>query len=115
VQGLVLDEPHPARADGADAVVEHLQVQALEVRNVTGDDKGDDLALALGCHLVDAGKAAQDQTGSGGLIPFAHDVLTVLDRSHLHRQGFEDLALVIGEDEHALELADKRIVARVKG
>ena len=36
-QGLMGDEPDPARADGADAVVEHLQVQALEVGNVPGD------------------------------------------------------------------------------
>jgi len=51
------------------AFVQHLQVQALEVRNVTGDGEGDDLAFALACHLVGAGKAAQDQIGSGGRSP----------------------------------------------
>jgi hypothetical protein len=89
-------------------------VQALEIGNVTGDSEGDDLALALGRHLVDAGKAAQDQTGPCGLIPLAHDVLTVLEHRNLHRQGLKDLPLLIGEREHALELADERVVARVK-
>jgi hypothetical protein len=106
--------PTPAWADGADAGVQHLQVQALEVRDVTGDGEGDDLALAMGGHLVDAGKAAQDQAGPGGPVALAHDVLMVLEHRNLHRQGIKDLPLVIGQGEHALELADERIVIGLK-
>jgi hypothetical protein len=60
-QGLVLDEPDPAGADGGDAGVQCLQVQALQVGNITGDGEGDDLALAAGGDLIGGGKAAQDQ------------------------------------------------------
>src|SRR5215217_3149790 len=64
--------------------------------------------------FVDAGEAAQDQAGPGGTVAFAHDILVLLQDSHLHRQGLEGLALVIGQDKDALELADERIVAGVK-
>ena len=109
-QGLMGDEPHPARGEGADAVVQNLQVQALQVGNVAGDAEGHDLALAVSGDLVDAGKAAQEQAGPGGTIALAHDVLIVLDDRDLHRQVLEGLPLVIGEGEDALQLADERIV-----
>jgi hypothetical protein len=43
-------------------------VQALQVGNVTGDAEAHDLALAVSGKLVDAGKAAQEQAGPGGLV-----------------------------------------------
>lgn len=109
-QGLVSDKAHPAGREGAKAAVENLKVQALQVGNVTGDAEGHDLALAVSCHFVGAGEAAQKQTGPGGTIARAHDVLTFLDDDDLHRQVFEGLSLVIGEGEYAVQLADEGIV-----
>jgi hypothetical protein len=37
----------------------------------------------------------------------ARDILVLLDGHNLHRQDFEGLALVIGEREDALQLADE--------
>ena len=107
VQNFMGDEPHAAWSERAEAVVQHLQVQALQVGNVAGDVEVMDLALAVSGQLVGAREAAQDQAGSGGAIPHAHDVLVLLEGHNLHRQVFERLPLIIGEPEDALQLADK--------
>src|SRR5690606_18121261 len=103
-----------AWADRTDAVVDDLQVQALEIREVARQVERDDLALALDCDLVGAGKAAQDQARPGGSVALTNDVLVGLDGHNLHRQLLEGMSLVIREREDALDLADHRIVFGVE-
>jgi hypothetical protein len=65
-------------------------------------------------HLVDAGEAAQDQTGPGGAVALARDILVLLQDSHLHGQAHERQALVIRQDKDARQLADERIVIEME-
>src|SRR5215217_1298625 len=63
-QVLVRDESHRAGGDGAHAVVHRLQMQALEVRDVTRNVEAEDLALALCGNLEAADKALQHEAAS---------------------------------------------------
>src|SRR3954451_2070280 len=59
--GLVRDVHHLARGQRTEAVVHHVQMQALQVGNVAGDVKRENLALAFFGQLVAVGGSFQDQ------------------------------------------------------
>ncbi len=70
----------------------------------------DDLALAVSGRLVGAGEAAQDRERSGEVVTLAHDVLILLEDSHLHGQVKQRLPLVVLGRKDALQPADERMV-----
>ena len=108
-QALVLDEPHLARRDRAQAGVQDFQVQALKVGNIAGDVEGRDLAPALPRDLVGAGEALQERARPGGTVPLPHDVLVRPEVHDLHGQICERVPLAVGEGGDALQLADERM------
>ena len=59
-QIVMLDEGELARDQRAEAVIHHLQVQALQVGDVAAHVEGQDLPLALGRDIVAAGEALDD-------------------------------------------------------
>jgi hypothetical protein len=107
---LVGNEAEGTGADRGDAVVQNLQVQALQVGDVAGHVKRRDLALALGGDLVDAGEAFQDQAALGRAVADAHDVPIRLVERDLHREAVEGLPLLVGQGKDALQLADHQAV-----
>ena len=58
---LVRNERHLGRNDCRQAVIHDLQVQALEVEDVTWNVERHDLASAAGQDLVPAGEPFQDR------------------------------------------------------
>ncbi len=103
----MLDEPHLAGCDGAQASVHHRQVEALEIGNVSGHIERHDLAFALLRHLVHAGEALHEEAGPRRAVALPHDVLIGPDVHDLHGQGFQCRFLVIGEADDVFEPADQ--------
>ena len=107
-QALVLDKPHLARRDRAQAAVQDLQVQALEVGNIAGDVEGRDLAPAFPRDLVGAGEALQERADREGRSPSRTMSWSALEVHDLHGQIGERVPLVVAEGGDALKLADER-------
>jgi hypothetical protein len=105
--GIVLDEADFAGSDRGDADVEHPEVQALDVRYISGDVIRHDLTLAALCRLVGAGNTVQQGEAACRPVALANDVLIRLELRHLHRQSMERGPLVFREREEgdALDLA----------
>ena len=108
MQGLVRDEPDSARGDRADAVVKNLQVQALEVGDITRDVEVEDLARARAGDLVGAGEAVLDKKAARGAIADAHDVLIGFKLGDLDRQALNGCLLVLGKRKDPFQLLDQR-------
>lgn len=105
----MLDEADPAWRHRGDAVVEHPQVQALEIWEVAGHMDGHDLALAVQRLFVGAAEALQKREAARGRVTLAHDVLVGCEATDLHRDGGEGGPLVLrkGEEGDALHLANE--------
>jgi hypothetical protein len=101
--------------DGLQGVVHRPQVQALGVRDLARDVKGEDLALALLGHAVAAGEAVDQQARPGGAVALPHDVLIGAEVLDLHGQAHEGRPLPVREGDDALHLADERMAVRMKG
>src|SRR3954471_15222405 len=108
MQGLVRDEPDRTGRHRADAVVENVQVQALEVRDVPCNVEVEDLTAARAGDLVGAGEPVLDEKAARGAVANAHNVLVGPKVLDLDGQAFESGPLVLGEKKDALQLADER-------
>ena len=78
-------------------MVHHVEMQALQVGNVTGDVEGEYLALAFLGQLVAVGKALQNEAALGRAVALAHQVLTGADRLDGPAQFAEHIRLVFRE------------------
>ncbi len=99
----------------ADAEIQHLKVQALEVRHVAGDMVGHHLTPAVPGGLVGGGEAAQHGEAPVRPVVLDDDVLMSLVSGHVHRQPRQGLPLGFREVEQgdARNLADERMVVRL--
>src|SRR3954447_25030172 len=94
-KGLVRDEHHLAGGQRTEAVVHHVEVQALQVGNIARDVERKDLALAGFGQLVAISKAVEDQAALGRAVALAHEVLPGTDRLDGPAQLTERVPLVL--------------------
>src|SRR5215207_4203148 len=82
-------------------------MQALEVGNVAGDVKRQDLPLAVVGQLVAAEKPLQEKAARGGTVTLAHDVLAGTKGLDGPADALERVLLVIRENEVGFQFADE--------
>ena len=111
----MLNEGQPGGAQRRQAMIHHLQVQALEVGDVAADVEGQDLPLALSRDNVAAGEALDDQAALGGNITFTDDVLICRNGSQPQRQAQQGRLFLRRKRGDALQLADQRGGLRMNG
>jgi hypothetical protein len=108
VQVIMMDEGEAGRGERRQAVIHHVDVQALEVGNVAGDVERQDLPLALGREDVATGEARDDEAALGGAVTRPHDVLVRRNGFQPQRQAQQGGLLLSRECSDAFQLADQR-------
>ena len=89
------DEREFARRQRHHAVIHDLEVQALQVRDVTGRVERKYLAFAFLGDLVAADEAFDDKAGFRWTIPLTDDVVVGTNASGGERQGQEAVLLLL--------------------
>src|SRR5688500_2405857 len=105
------DKANTRGRERAQARVQNLEMRALRVGDVARDMEGDDLALPSWRYLVHCETPFQHQTGAGGAVPLAHDVLVGAERLKVHRQFEQGRQFLVRQAKTlALELPNERVL-----
>src|SRR4051794_25086116 len=105
---LMRDKHRLGCRERGQAVIHHVDMEALEVGDVARNVEGEYLTLALLGLLVAIDEALQDEAALMRAVALAHEVLTRTNRLDGPAQLSEHVLLVLGEDEDTLQLVDER-------
>jgi hypothetical protein len=85
------------------------QVETVQIRHITGEMKGQDLALTFLQQFVATKKTGKDNTALGWPLPFNQQVRISINCNHLQRQREQRLQFFLRELGMAGEPAGKRV------
>src|SRR5687768_11916077 len=108
------DECQLAWGERHQAVIHDLQMQTLQVRNIAGQMKRENLPLALLSQLIAAQETFDDEAALRGAIPLPDNILIGTDAPGRKRQGRQTLLLVISQWADAAQLTNENVMFRMQ-
>jgi hypothetical protein len=101
------NERHLAELDHAEVVVHHVEMEALQVRNIAADVEGHDLSPAFIDQLGTARHPRNEEATVRGTIAFPNKGLARLYVANAHGQILDGSPFLGGEIKDALDLANE--------
>jgi hypothetical protein len=109
---VMRDQGDPGRGQRSQAVVHHLHIQALQIRDVAGKVKPRDLPLAVGDQLVAAHEAFEHERAFRRSVALPNDVPIGIKGFDRDRQCQQALPVFSREIDNALQLAEETLLFR---
>ena len=104
----MLDEPDDTWRDRANAEIQDVEMEALEIWHIARDMEVEDLAIARARDLVRARDTVLNEETARGALARVDDVLAGTEFGDPDGEVFERRLLVLGESEDATQLSDEK-------
>jgi hypothetical protein len=105
----MLNERHGTLHYTAQMVVHRFKVQAMQIRNLPGDVKGEYLPRAVLQYLVPTQPPIEHEAALGGFVALADDILIRSYLSDRHRKFQNRFPFLGGEACLGLDLVNERL------
>src|SRR6185312_16090396 len=109
LQGLVRDEGNAAIGRGDERVIHRRRVQALQIRDITGEVERQNLAAAVQKHLLPVHIAFEQQAAGRSAAALADDFIAAAGSGFEQRETFKLRNRLFAELADTIELAPQRV------